>query len=91
MEINTLQCALLFLFLWVISPYAVVEGCGEAQPGQIGSEEQGGGAADGIPRHHGGSNRPREKNDLHQGLNYTGGGHLIDWTGLQTLITLYMY
>lgn len=33
----------------IVSPYAVVEGGGEAQPRQIGSQKQSGSAAYGIP------------------------------------------
>lgn len=62
---------LFFFRLGVVSPYAVVKGGGEAQPGQIGRQEQRGGAADGIPRHHGGSNSPGEKSNLNQCLHLT--------------------
>jgi len=57
---------LLFFFLGVVSPYAVVEAGGEAQPRQVGRQEQGGCAADGIPRQHGGSDGPSEKNYLYE-------------------------
>lgn len=61
---------LLFFFIGVVSPYAVVEGGGEAQPGQIWRHEQGSSAADGIPRHHGGCDGPSEEHNLNQSLDF---------------------
>lgn len=60
---------LIVLCLRVVSPDAVVESGGEAQPGQVGRQQQSGGAADGIPRDHGGSDGPGEKDDLDECLN----------------------
>jgi len=62
---------LFFFFLRVVPPYGVVEGGGKAQPRQIGRQEQRGGAADRIPRNHGGSNSPSQKYNLEQCLNLT--------------------
>lgn len=59
---------LLVFLLGVVSPYAVVEGGGEAQPRQVGRHEQSGSAADAIPGPHGGSNGAGEKHELHQSL-----------------------
>lgn len=60
---------LLFFFITVVSPYAVVERGGEAQPGQVGRHEQRGSAADGIPRRHGGSDSPSQEHDVNECLN----------------------
>lgn len=75
---NTQSWSLLFFFLWVVSPYAVVEAGCKAQPAQIGCQEHRGGAADGIPGHHGGSDSPREKHNLNEGLKRTERGHVSD-------------
>lgn len=60
---------LLVFGITVVSPDAVIERGGEAQPGQVRRHEQGGGAVDGIPRHHGGSNSTSQTDDLDQCLN----------------------
>lgn len=62
---------LLFFFLGVVSPYAVVEAGGEAQPGQVGHHQRRCSAADGIPGHHGGSDGPSEEHQVYQGLVFT--------------------
>lgn len=67
---STRNCLLLFLFLWVVSPYAVIEWGGEAQPGQVGHHQESGGATDRIPLHHGGSDSPSEHHDLNEGLDW---------------------
>lgn len=68
---STQNCLLLFFFLWVVSPYAVVQSGGETQPGQVGRHQQSGSAADRIPRHHGGSDGPSEKHYLNESLRWT--------------------
>lgn len=68
--LSTENCLLLFFFLGVVSPYAVVKRGGEAQPGQVGRHQQSGSAADGIPRRHGGSDGPGEKHNLNKCLNW---------------------
>lgn len=68
---------LLFLFLGVVSPYAVVEAGGEAQPGQVGHHQGRSGAADGIPGHHGGSDGPGKEHQVDQGLVFTDAGERV--------------
>lgn len=72
-----LERILLVLFLGVVSPYAVVEAGGEAQPGQVGHHQCRCGAADGIPGHHGGSHGPSEQHQVNQGLVITEGGKSV--------------
>lgn len=60
---------LIVLFLGVVSPDAVVESGGKAQPGQVRRHQQSRSAADGIPRDHGGCHGPGEKDDLDECLN----------------------
>lgn len=65
---------LLFFFLGVVSPYAVVEAGGQAQPGQVRNHQRRSSAADGVPGHHGGSNCPSEEHQVYQGLVLTEAG-----------------
>lgn len=60
---------LFVLFLGVVSPDAVVESGGKAQPGQVRCHQQSRSAADGIPGDHGGPDGPGEKDDLNKCLN----------------------
>lgn len=72
MFLQSMTDGLLLLFLlWIVSPYAVVEGSGKAQPGQVGHHEQKGSAVDTIPRPHGGANSPIKDKKLNQRLNVT--------------------
>lgn len=68
---------LLFFFLGVVSPYAVVQAGGEAQPGQVGNHQCCCSAADGIPGHHRGSDGPSEEHQVYQGLVLTEAGEWL--------------
>lgn len=62
---------LIVLFFWVVSPDAVVESSGKAQPGQVRCHQQSRSTVDGIPRDHGGSHGPGENDDLNECLGHT--------------------